>query len=159
VPIVQKPGKRYRYDSEYKRNGTANLFVMVDANRSWRKVKVTDRRANQDFPSACAICRGDYPTPTRSRRDGNLSTHTAQLSIRPSPRRGASDLATLGVPLHTPSASCSTWPRSRSASCADNVLTAGSIIATCSKLRSGLGTPRTESGAQIRWMFSTDQAE
>ena len=29
VPIMQKPGKRYRYDSEYKRNGTANLFVMV----------------------------------------------------------------------------------------------------------------------------------
>ena len=55
VPIVQKPGKRYRYDSEYKRNGTANLFVMVDANRSWRKVKVTDRRANQDF----AICMRD----------------------------------------------------------------------------------------------------
>ena len=39
VPITPKPGKRYRYDSEYKRNGTANLFVTVDANRSWRKVK------------------------------------------------------------------------------------------------------------------------
>jgi transposase len=67
VPITPKPGKRYRYDSEYKRNGTANLFVMVDANRSWRKVKVTDRRANQDF----AVCMRDLatstiPTPRRS---------------------------------------------------------------------------------------------
>jgi len=44
MPIVPKPGKRYRYDAEYKRIGTANLFVMVDANRSWRKVKVTDQR-------------------------------------------------------------------------------------------------------------------
>jgi hypothetical protein len=38
--------------SEHKRNGTANLFVMVDANRSSHKVKVTDRRAKQDV----AIC-------------------------------------------------------------------------------------------------------
>ena len=79
VPIVQKPGKRYRYDSEYKRNGTANLFVMVDANRSWRKVKVTDRRANQDF----AVCMrdlvdADYPDADRIRVVmDNLSTHTA----------------------------------------------------------------------------------
>ena len=55
VPIKPKPGKRYRYDSEYKRNGTANLFVMVDANRSWRKIEVTDRRANEDF----AVCMRD----------------------------------------------------------------------------------------------------
>ena len=79
VPIKPKPGKRYRYDSEYKRNGTANLFVMVDANRSWRKVKVTDRRANQDF----ALCMRDlvdvdYPDADTIRVVmDNLSTHTA----------------------------------------------------------------------------------
>ncbi|MDR3439520.1 IS630 family transposase, partial [Telmatospirillum sp.] len=79
VPITPKPGKRYRYDSEYKRNGTANLFVMVDANRSWRKVKVTDRRANQDF----AVCMRDlvdveYPNADKIRVVmDNLSTHTA----------------------------------------------------------------------------------
>jgi hypothetical protein len=38
-----------RYDCEYRRNGTANLFVFVDVNRPWRKVKVTERRAAADF--------------------------------------------------------------------------------------------------------------
>lgn len=79
MPITPKPGKRYRYDSEYKRNGTANLLVMVDANRSWRKVKVRDRRANQDF----AVCMRDLADVDYSHADkirvvtDNLSTHTA----------------------------------------------------------------------------------
>jgi transposase len=77
-PIVPKPGKRYRYDSEYKRNSTANLFVMVDANQSWRKVKVTDQRTNQD-----ALCMRDLVDIDYSDTDkirvvmDNLSTHTA----------------------------------------------------------------------------------
>lgn len=52
---------------------------MVDANRSWRKVKVTDRRANRDF----AVCMrdlvdADYPAADRIRVVmDNLSIHTA----------------------------------------------------------------------------------
>jgi hypothetical protein len=30
--------------TEYKRNGTANLFVFLDVHRPWRKVKVTTSR-------------------------------------------------------------------------------------------------------------------
>jgi len=41
-PIPAEPGKPLRYDCEYKRNGTANVFVFLDAHRSWRKVKVTE---------------------------------------------------------------------------------------------------------------------
>ncbi len=44
-PIPAKPGQLERFDCEYRRNGTANLFVFLDAHKSWRKVKVTDRRA------------------------------------------------------------------------------------------------------------------
>lgn len=43
------PARPERYDDEYRRNGTANLFVFVDAHRSWRKVKITDRRTAVDF--------------------------------------------------------------------------------------------------------------
>jgi len=49
VPIPPKPGSPARFDYEYRRNGTANLFVMVDAHRPWRHVEVTDRRTNIDF--------------------------------------------------------------------------------------------------------------
>ena len=35
------PGQIERYDYEYLRNGTVNLFVCIDMNRPWRKVKVS----------------------------------------------------------------------------------------------------------------------
>src|SRR5580700_542369 len=41
-PIPAAPGQPERYDCEYRRNGTANLFVFLDAHKSWRHVKVTD---------------------------------------------------------------------------------------------------------------------
>jgi len=40
-PIPPKPGQVERYDYEYRREGTANLFVFLNAHRPWRKVKVT----------------------------------------------------------------------------------------------------------------------
>src|SRR3546814_4714605 len=43
-PIPPGPGRLERYDYEYRRNGTVNLFVAVDAHRPWRKVTVTRRR-------------------------------------------------------------------------------------------------------------------
>ncbi len=51
-PIRARSGQIERYDCEYKRNGTANLFIVLDVNRPWRKVKVTDSRTAIDF----AIC-------------------------------------------------------------------------------------------------------
>jgi transposase len=44
-PIKAEPGQLERYDCEYKRNGTANLFIFLDVHRPWRKVKVTNSRA------------------------------------------------------------------------------------------------------------------
>src|SRR6266496_809216 len=51
-PIPATPGQFERYDCEYKRNGTANLFIFLDVHRPWRKVKVTNSRAAVDF-AAC----------------------------------------------------------------------------------------------------------
>jgi transposase len=78
-PISAKPGQIERYDCEYRRNGTANLFVFLDAHRSWRKVKVTERRAAEDF-AACMRDLTDvhYPEAQRIRVVlDNLSTHSA----------------------------------------------------------------------------------
>src|SRR5277367_6708530 len=38
-PIPAEPGQPERYDCEYRRNGTANLFVFLDAHRPWRHAK------------------------------------------------------------------------------------------------------------------------
>jgi hypothetical protein len=78
-PIRAKPGRIERYDCEYWRNRTANLFVFLDVHRSWRKVKVTERRAAEDV-AACMRELTDvhYPKAERIRVVlDNLSTHSA----------------------------------------------------------------------------------
>lgn len=47
-PIAASPGRSARIDYEYRRNGTANLFVFLDVHRPWRHVKITDHRADGD---------------------------------------------------------------------------------------------------------------
>src|SRR6202522_2429776 len=77
-PIPAKPGQIERYDCEYRRNGTANLFVFLDVNRPWRKVKVTQRRAAGDF----ATCMRELADVHYPEAEGirvvldNLSTHS-----------------------------------------------------------------------------------
>jgi DDE superfamily endonuclease len=44
-----KPGHLERYDFEYVRNGTANLFMVTQPLLGWRHVEVTDRRTAKDF--------------------------------------------------------------------------------------------------------------
>jgi hypothetical protein len=67
-PIPAKPGQIERYDCEYRRNGTANLFVFLDVNRPWRKVKVTQRRAAEDFATCMReLADVHYPEAERIR--------------------------------------------------------------------------------------------
>jgi transposase len=79
MPIPAEPGKPARVDYEYVRNGTANVFMFVDANRPWRHAKVTDQRTCVDF----AECMRDlvdlhYPDAERIRVVlDNLSAHSA----------------------------------------------------------------------------------
>jgi len=78
-PIPAAPGRPERFDYQYRRNGVVNLFVFLDAHRSWRRVKVTSHRTADDF----ALCMRelvdvDFPEAERIRVVlDNLSTHTA----------------------------------------------------------------------------------
>lgn len=47
--VPMEPGNALREDSEYVRNGTANLFVCFEPLSGWRHVEVTDRRTALDF--------------------------------------------------------------------------------------------------------------
>src|SRR6266852_2511189 len=49
VPIPMKPGRPARFDYEYERNGTANLFMMFASLEGWRHVEVTDRHTAVDY--------------------------------------------------------------------------------------------------------------
>jgi len=48
-PIPAEPGQAQRFDYEYVRNGTANLFMITEPFLGWRSVWVTDRRTAKDF--------------------------------------------------------------------------------------------------------------
>jgi len=48
-PLPPKPGQVAKYDSEYERRGTANLFMAVEPLAGKRSVQVTDRRTKIDW--------------------------------------------------------------------------------------------------------------
>ncbi len=78
-PIPAKPGQLERYDCEYRRNGTVNLFVVLDVNQPWRKVKVTARRTAEDYAHCMReLVDVHYPDAACIRVvQDNLSTHSA----------------------------------------------------------------------------------
>lgn len=49
APMPMQKGQVRRYDYEYNREGTANLFMMVAPLSGWRMVKTTQRRTKIDF--------------------------------------------------------------------------------------------------------------
>jgi hypothetical protein len=48
-PLPMVPGQLLRYDYEYRREGTCNLFMLFQPLKGWRHIKVTDRRTAKDF--------------------------------------------------------------------------------------------------------------
>jgi hypothetical protein len=47
-PLPAAPGQPQRYDAEYQRGGTRNLFIHVEPQAGWRHVAVTERRTKHD---------------------------------------------------------------------------------------------------------------
>ncbi len=161
-PIPAAPGQLERYDCEYKRNGTANLFIFLDVHRSWRKVKVTDSRAAVDF-AACMRELADVHFPKAERIRvvlDNLSTHSAGALYQAFPaaqaRRVLRRLEFHYVPKHA------SWLNMVEieigvlrGQCLDR------RIATQEQLVSEIAAweqQRNASGARIKWMFTTAKA-
>jgi DDE superfamily endonuclease len=84
VPLPPAPGHPARYDYEYERKGTANLFVHFSPDRpdgdagGWRHVAVTERRTKHDFAHQMrALVDEHFPEADRLRVVlDNLNTHT-----------------------------------------------------------------------------------
>lgn len=162
MPIPAEPGKPERFDCEYKRNGTQNLFVFLDINRPWRKVKVTDRRAAADF----AQCMRDltdihFPEAEKIRVVmDNLSTHSPASLYNsfpaPEARRILKGLEFHFTPKHA------SWLNMveieigvLKGQCLDRrIENRERLIAEIAAWEK----QRNESGDRIKWMFSTDQA-
>lgn len=161
-PIAVAPGQPAKQDYEYVRNGTANLFVMLDAHQGWRHVKVTERRANADF----ALCLRElvdvhYPEASCVRLVvDNLSTHSAAAlydTFEPSEaRRILRKIEWHFVPKHA------SWLNMVEIEI--GVLKAQCLsrrVADVETLRREIGAwekARNASKARVRWMFTVDKA-
>jgi transposase len=161
-PIAAAPGRIERYDCEYKRNGTANLFVFLDVHRPWRKVKVTESRTALDF----AVCMRElvdvhFPNAERIRVVlDNLSTHSAAALYQTFPadeaRRVLRRLEFHYVPKHA------SWLNMveieigvLAGQCLDR------RIESIEQLTAEIAVwehQRNAAGARIKWMFTTEKA-
>jgi hypothetical protein len=77
-PIPAKSGSPQRYDYEYKREGTCNLFGFFQPQTGWRHLKVTQHRTSQDF-ALCMQYLVDVLFPVSDLIQvvlDNLNTHT-----------------------------------------------------------------------------------
>jgi hypothetical protein len=76
-PLPPAPGQPERFDYEYVRNGTANLFMPSEPLVGWRHVMVTDRRTAVDFAEVLRWLAEDvYPDAERVVLVlDNLNTH------------------------------------------------------------------------------------
>jgi len=161
-PIPAEPGRLERYDYEYRRNGTVNLFVLLDVHRPWRKVKVTERRAAKDY----AHCMRDlvdihYPDAEIIRVvQDNLSTHSAGALYQAFPPAEARRILRRPEFHHTP----------KHASWLNMVeIEIGVLRGQCldrriddpKRLRREITAwerRRNAARSRIKWMFTTDKA-
>ena len=49
TPIPAAPGQPVRYDTEYVRNGTCDIFMFVAPLEGWRRADITEQRTREDW--------------------------------------------------------------------------------------------------------------
>src|SRR5213593_1208292 len=161
-PIPAEPGQLERYDYEYRRNGTLNLFVCLDVNRPWRKVEVTARRTAEDYAQCMReLVDIHYPDADTIRVvQDNLSIHSAGALYQAFPpaeaRRILRRLEFHSSPKHA------SWLNMVEieigvlrGQCLDR------RIDSKEQLEAEIAAwerQRNASGVRIKWMFTTDKA-
>ena len=77
-PLPPERGKPLRYDCEYERRGTCNIFMFCEPIRGWRHVRVTQRRTRVDWAFALrALLDAEYQHAERVVLVmDNLNTHS-----------------------------------------------------------------------------------
>jgi hypothetical protein len=103
-PIPAEPGQPERFDYEYVRNGTANLFMLSEPLAGWRHVMVTDRRTAKDFAEVLRWLAEDaYPHAGKVVLVmDNLNTHKLASLYEVFPPEHARRLAERFEVHHTP---------------------------------------------------------
>ena len=162
TPVAAAPGRVRRVDYEYRRNGTANVFMIVEPLAGWRHVEVTERRTAVDFADQMRwLVDEAYPDAKVIRVVlDNLNTHTTASLYAAFPPSEARRLARKLEFHHTPKHG--SW-----LNVAESELAV--LVNQCLNRRLGaLGRTRSEVAAwehqrnvedvTITWLFTTTHA-
>jgi hypothetical protein len=103
--IETKAGKPRKRDYEYKRNGTRNIFLVVEPKAGWRSVKATARRTKHNFAKEIARIEG-CARYTHAKKIhvvlDNLNTHGEHSLVETFGKKEAKRLMKRIVFHHTP---------------------------------------------------------
>jgi hypothetical protein len=162
TPLPARPGQPLRYDYEYVRSGTANLFLARPPLLGGRAVRVTQRRTARDFADMLRWLVADVPEEAQRvvLVTDHLNTHTPgcldEAFAPERARRIAAKLEWHYTPKH------GSW-----LNVAEVELAA--LSAQCLRRRSGTRgelqrevaawqDERTEAEVEVRWQFTTAKA-
>ena len=161
IPLPARAGQVLRYDYEYKRNGTRNLFMFFEPLAAWRHVEVTKHRTKLDFAHQMRWL-VDVAYPGAECIDvvlDNLNTHTyAALyeAFEPAEaRRIARKLAFHFTPKHA------SWLNMAEIEFSVFMRKLGTRVPdeeTLTQRANAIETSRNQTRSSIDWRFTTDDA-
>jgi hypothetical protein len=161
-PIPAVPGQPARFDYEYVRNGTANLFMVSEPLLGWRAVQVTERRTAKDYAEVLRWLAEDVHPDAEVivLVQDNLNTHTLASLYEAFPPGQARRLAERFEVHYTPKHG--SWLNV--AEIELSVLARqclGRRIESAEELRREVAAweaERNERGIEVRWRFTTAEA-
>lgn len=161
-PLPMIVGKPECYDYEYRREGTANLFMFFAPLQNWRHIKVTDRRTKLDW----AMCMQDlvhvhFPDAERCVLvEDQLNTHAPSCLYEVFEPTRAKQILDRPEFHYTPKHG--SWLNMAEIEfCVLSRQCLGRFIpdvVTSSQETSAWETDRNTSGATVDWRFTTDDA-
>ena len=160
-PLPPVPGVPARVDYEYKRCGTANLFIAFEPLTGQRTVTVTERRGNQDFAAQMQALHMRYPNAKRIRLVlDQLSTHTPSALYEYLPPEEAKLLKQCFEWIYTPKHASwlnmaeMEWAVLERQCLKRRLATSG----TLEKEVKAWESDRNARSVQVNWQFNTDKA-
>jgi len=161
LSLPASPGQVERYDYEYRRHGTRNLFLFFEPLAGWRHVEVTEHRTKMDFAYQMHwLTDVAYPHAECIHVVlDNLNTHTLAAlyeAFEPAKaRRIARKLAFHHTPKHA------SWLNMAEIEYSVIIRKLGSHIAdeaTLKRRANVIEHSRNSFGASIDWRFTVDEA-
>lgn len=162
IPIPPQPNRPQRYDYEYERHGTCNIFMFFEPLAAWRHAEVTDQRKLVDFAHCLQWLSDDvYPEAERIRIVlDNLNTHKIAALYTAFPPEEARRIARRIDLIHTPKHG--SWLNMAeielnvlSSQCLDRRIASKDTLI---REVAAWENERNENASTVNWQFSTEDA-